>query len=205
MTRIAAVTVLCALALASGGCVAGLPIGSGGSATTAGATTSENSETASAQSTPSAQSTASAESTPSASPLAEPTASPSLSAKKAPAVPRPSAKSRAYSSSIGGVSHKGERLYFIVGDSVGTEREAQALLTKAIPSFGDMQSFFIVQRSDNFDGMRAGWWVVIEAHLHNPKAEDLQFAKRGFPGAYVKRATVRTSDPIPVYDQLVPQ
>lgn len=126
-------------------------------------------------------------------------------ASPAPSTPRPSAKSRAFAKRIGGTSHEGEKLYFIIGDSVGTEREAQSLLDRAIPRFGDMQSYFIIQRSDNFDGMRSGWWIVIEAYRKRPSPENLQFAKRGFVGAYVKRATVRTTDPIPVYEDLVAQ
>jgi hypothetical protein len=126
-------------------------------------------------------------------------------AKHAPSPPRPSAKSLAYAKRIGGTSHEGERLYFVIGDSVDTQREAQSLLDKAIPRFGDMQSYFIVQRSDSFEGMRPGWWVAIEAYRQPPSPENLQFAKRGFPGAYVKRATVRTADPIPVYEDSVPK
>jgi hypothetical protein len=121
-----------------------------------------------------------------------------------PAVPRPSKKSLAYAKSLGGTSHQGKTLYFVVGNSVGSEAEAQEELKGAIPHFGDMQSYFIVQRSDNFKGMRPGWWVVIEAYNKPPSAENRSFAKRGFPDAYVKKATVLTSDPIPVYNEVVP-
>jgi hypothetical protein len=118
------------------------------------------------------------------------------------AVPRPSEKALDYAEELGGVSHLGQQLYFLIGDSVETEREAQSLLDEAIPRFGDMQSYFIVQRSDNFEGMRPGWWVVFEAYRMQPSDANLQFGKRGFPGAYVKRATVLTNDPLPVYDVL---
>lgn len=117
--------------------------------------------------------------------------------------PQPSAKALTYAKQLGGTSHNGQSLYFLVGASVKTEAEAQALLDKADPLFGDMQSYFIVQRSDNFQGMAQGWWVVIEAYRKSPSDENLDFGRRGFPGAYVKRATVRTSDPIPVYEDLV--
>jgi hypothetical protein len=136
---------------------------------------------------------------------AQPATPSPLVAKRAATVWRVSAKSRAYAERIGGTSHKGEKLYFVIGDSVDTEREAQSLLDRAVPSFGDMQSYFIVQRSDNFDGMRPGWWVIVEAYRESPSTENLQFGRRGFRGAYVKRATVRTADPIPVYDDLVSQ
>ncbi len=116
-----------------------------------------------------------------------------------------SAKSIAYARELGGVSQKGRTLYFVIGDSLDSEAEAQRALTKATPSFGDMQAYFIVQKSDNFEGMRPGYWVVIEAYENPPADENLQFGRRGFPDAYVKKATVLTDDPIPVYEQLVAQ
>ena len=109
-----------------------------------------------------------------------------------------------YARSIGGVSQQGRTLYFIVGTSVATEAEARAGLNRAIPLFGDMQSYFIVQRSDNFDGMKPGWWIVAEAYAKPPSADNLAFGKRAFKQAYVRRAVVHTTDPIPVYEDLVP-
>ena len=114
-----------------------------------------------------------------------------------------SSDSIAYAKSLGGTSHEGETLYFVIGASVESEPEAQAMLEDAIPLFGDMQSYFIVQRSDNFQGMEPGWWVIIEAYRSEPSPENLDFDRRGFPDAYVESATVRTSDPIPVYERNV--
>lgn len=114
-----------------------------------------------------------------------------------------SAEATDYARSIGGTNHEGETLYFIIGASVRTEAEAQAALDRAIPLFGDMQSYFIVQRSNAFDGMKAGWWVVVEAYRKHPSPEILDFARRAFPDAYVKRATVGVSAPVPVYEDLV--
>jgi hypothetical protein len=77
------------------------------------------------------------------------------------------------------------------------------MLEKATPLFGDMQSYFVVQLSDNFEGLKPGWWVVIEVYRGEPSPDNLAFDRRGFPDAYVKQATVRTSDPIPVYEDMV--
>ena len=121
----------------------------------------------------------------------------------APTSPGVSAKSLAYAKRIGGWNHKGQTLNFIVGGSFGTESEAQAALDKALPLFGDMQPYFIVQRSDSFAGMTTGNWVVVEAHFKAPTAEDLEFARRGFPDAHVERARVIVAAPIPVYEDLV--
>jgi len=68
----------------------------------------------------------------------------------------------------------------------------------------DVQMYFIVQKSDNFDGMKPGWWVIVESYRKQPDEEQLVWVKRAFPEAYVKKATVMTADPIPVYEDLVP-
>ena len=111
-----------------------------------------------------------------------------------------SAESLAYAESLGGTSHRGETLYVVIGASVKSEAEAQTALDKAIPSFGDMQSYFIVQHSDGFDGLEPGWWIVIEAYYDEPEQSELDFGRRGFADAYVKQVQVLTSDPIPVYE-----
>jgi hypothetical protein len=108
-----------------------------------------------------------------------------------------------YARALGGTSHKGRTLYFVIGASVASEREAQSLLDNSDPLFGDMQSYMIVQQSQHFEGMKPGYWVVLEAYMEYPTEESLQFCRRAFPGAYVKRATVLTSDPIPVYEEIV--
>jgi len=114
-----------------------------------------------------------------------------------------SSDSIAYATSLGGTSQEGETLYFVIGASAQSEQTAQAILDEAIPRFGDMQSYFIVQLSDNFEGMEPGWWAIIEAYRGEPSAENIDFDRRGFPDAYVKQATVRIVDPIPVYEDMV--
>ena len=119
-----------------------------------------------------------------------------------PKAPAGSAASLAYAKKLGGKSHKGETLYFVVGDSVSTEAEARAKLKEAQPRF-DTQLYMIVQHSDNFEGMRPGWWVVIEAYRDASHAQDgATWDKRGFADCYVRKATVLTSDPIPVVEDL---
>ena len=111
-----------------------------------------------------------------------------------------SAASLDYARRLGGVPRQGETLFLVVGAQAATEAEAVALLEQAKPYFGDMVSYFIVQKSDNFEGLAPGEWVVIEAHGENPPEEEVDFGKRGFPHAYVARVTVMTADPIPVYE-----
>lgn len=111
--------------------------------------------------------------------------------------------SLAYARSIGGTPHRGELLYLVIGDTYPSEAAATAALNEALPVFGDMQTFFIVQRSDGFAGLVPGQWLVFEAYRLEPKPENLQLARRAFPEAAVRRATVRTDDPIPVYEDLV--
>ncbi len=113
-----------------------------------------------------------------------------------------SAEALDYAASLGGTSHLGEKLYFVIGISVATEAEALDQLDGA-KGVGDMQSYFIVQRSDNFEGMTPGWYVVFEAYHDYPSQDNIDFGRRPFPEAYVKSAIVRTSDPIPVYEDMM--
>jgi hypothetical protein len=129
---------------------------------------------------------------------ADPT--PSVEASLEPSVSSASIK---YARSLGGTSHLGETLYFVVGVSVDTEELASSALEAATPRFGDMQDYFIVQRSDNFDGLQPGSWVVIEAYRDKPSSDDLAFGRRGFPAASVQKATVNTEDPIPVVEDML--
>jgi len=114
-----------------------------------------------------------------------------------------SKKALDYAKQLGGWDHKGQDLYFIVGATFGTEVAAQAALDKALPTYGDMQPYFIVQRSDNFAGMAPGSWIVTEAHFKTPSDDNMAFARRGFPKAQVVRAQVKVTDPIPVYEDMV--
>jgi hypothetical protein len=122
----------------------------------------------------------------------------------APSPPQPSAASLGDARKIGGRPHKGQTLYLVVGDSVETEAEARAKLKAAIPLFGDVQSYFIVQRSDGFRGLGPGWWIVAEAYRSPKNAEqESSLGKRAFKDAYIKKVVVLTADPIPVYEDLV--
>jgi len=112
-------------------------------------------------------------------------------------------KAVAYARELGGKSHKGETLYFIIGASVNYEDMAQQRLDEATLMFGDMQSYFIVQKSGNFEGMEPGWFIVVEAYATKADAEEnLDFAKRGFEDGknspYIKSAVMKTDEPIPV-------
>lgn len=128
---------------------------------------------------------------------------PSPSSQAPSGVPSLSNRAIEYARSLGGTPHQGRTLYLVVGASTDSEEAAQGALDAAVPRFGDLQSYFVVQRSDNFDGLRPGWWVVIEAYRDQPSVENLDFGRRGFPDAYVKRVVVSTTDPIPVVEELL--
>ena len=127
----------------------------------------------------------------------------SCAASARAAVEAVSATSAEYARDIGGTDHSGESLFFLIGASVRTEDQARKVLERALPFFGDMQSYFIVQRSDSFQGLKPGWRIVMEAYRNTPSKENLELARRAFPDAYVRRATVLVSEPIPVYEDLV--
>ena len=197
--RKSALVVLLALgAVTLGGCAGQSPTGVVAPSTTASATN------------PSAATTGASTDSTSTSPLPHTgsrviTLPPAPQRRPAsPETPSVSAQSLAYARKLGGTSHEGESLYFVIGDSVSTEAEARAKLQKALPLF-DTALYMIVQRSDNFEGMRPGWWVLLEAYRKASNAQDgAKWDKRGFADCYVKKTTVRTGDPIPVVEDLTP-
>ncbi|NLO26864.1 MAG: hypothetical protein GX113_01590 [Actinobacteria bacterium] len=120
----------------------------------------------------------------------------------APASPL-SPESIANARRLGGTSHIGETLYFVIGAKLTTELEAQHVLERMGNEIHGLQFYFTVQKSDNFEGMEPGWWVVFEARRTSATGYDMDWYQRGFPDAIVVQATVRTSDPIPVYEDIV--
>ena len=109
-----------------------------------------------------------------------------------------SEESKAYAASIGGTDRYGQTLWFVIGQgALSSEAQAKTLLEPA-KAVGDMQSYFIVQLSDNFDGMTPGYWIIFEAYSGYPEEHELEFCRRPFPDCYVKKATVMTHDPIPL-------
>ena len=113
----------------------------------------------------------------------------------------------AYARRIGGVSHLGQTLYVILGATEKTEAAARARLDAAIPKFADTELYYIVQKSDNFTGLPAGQWVVIESYREQGNAllkENLDFGRLVGPDPRVVKVVVKTSDPIPVYEDLGP-
>ncbi len=117
----------------------------------------------------------------------------------------PSPASSKYAKELGGTSHKDKMLFFIIGATEQNELAARKRIADALPSFGDMQSYFIAEPSSHFDGFKPGYWVVIEAYRDKENAEQsLDFARRAFKDSYIKQATVKCSDPIPVYEELTP-
>jgi hypothetical protein len=118
-------------------------------------------------------------------------------------------KALLYAKKIGGVSHEGDKFHLIMGPSTDTEAEAQALLDDALPRFGDMQSYFIIQLAENFDGLVGTYkkYILIEVYSNPPAQDSLDFAVRIFADPavtaadlVVEQATANTWDPIPVYE-----
>jgi hypothetical protein len=102
-----------------------------------------------------------------------------------------------YARSLGGTSRDNEDLYLVVGASARSEAQALGELETAKTIEGQ-DTFFIVQLSENFDGLLPGHWVVIQAYEERPSVQEIDLCRRAFPRATVERVRVRTEDPIPV-------
>jgi hypothetical protein len=101
-----------------------------------------------------------------------------------------------------GKSHKGETLQLLIIASEKSQAAADKVLLDTLPSFGDVQSYFVVEPTDHLKGLAPGLWVVFEAYREMPSAETIEFMDRGPSAAYLKQATVLCDDPIPVVEDL---
>ena len=113
----------------------------------------------------------------------------------------------AYARRIGGVSHRGQTLYVILAATEKTEAAARARLDAAIPKFADTELYYVVQKSDNFAGLPAGEWIVIESYRDKAHAllkENLDYGRLVGPDPRVVKVVVKTTEPIPVYEDLGP-
>ena len=105
---------------------------------------------------------------------------------------------------LGGVSHRGEELFAIVGDSFHTEKEANAAIKQAHPFFGDMQDYFIVQTASCVEGLPVKKYSVIELYKIRLHAEEnLSFAERSFVKPRIVKVHILRDDPLPVYEDVV--
>jgi hypothetical protein len=114
-----------------------------------------------------------------------------------------------YSRGLGGVSHKGEPVLLVVAYTVQTQQEASEALAAMLPSFGDAQVYFTVQRSDSFKGLAPGVWVVAEAYWTESEAsQGLEWATgRGAAEdplqPTLRWVTVLSDDPVPVVEDVM--
>ena len=120
-----------------------------------------------------------------------------------------SASAIEYSEELGGVSHKGEQVYLVLASTHERQSEASAALSAMLPSFGDTLVYFTVQRSDSFEGIEPGRWVVAEAYWTRSEAgQGLEWASgRGSETATIsptlESVIVRSDDPIPVVEDVL--
>lgn len=101
-----------------------------------------------------------------------------------------------------GTSHKGETLQLLVVATEKTKAAADKRLLELLPVYGDIQTYLVVEPSDQLKGLDPGSWVVFEAYRKAPSADTIDFMNRGPSDAYVKQVTVLTADPIPVVEDL---
>lgn len=108
----------------------------------------------------------------------------------------------AYAVSHGGKPRRGETVYLLTIASEVSESAARTRLEEALLLFGEDGSSFVVQRSENFEGLEAGKWIVVEAFSSGANADSSRpSATRVTEEPRVDRVVVRTDEPIPVYEE----
>jgi len=128
---------------------------------------------------------------------------PQISAPASPATPELSAAAIDYSKSLGGKSHRGETLYFVVATEDASESVVVSRLSEAEPHFGDTANYFVVLKSEWFPELAPGTFILAEAHATAAAAQEALAWWDGRDDAtwyrpVVRKVTVGTASPIPV-------
>lgn len=98
-----------------------------------------------------------------------------------------------------GRRHTGETLFVLVAGLEEDRRAGLERLWEARAWAGEFQTYFILDRSDHYDGLPAGQWVVMEPH-----EEPLDIGsslKDRIPGSYESTVTVKCPDLFTTYDE----
>jgi hypothetical protein len=107
-----------------------------------------------------------------------------------PAAPRPTPDSAV-------PTKAGTPMWVVIVDSVDTKAEAERRLGRLDGVLGAGENTYVVDQSSHYEGMRPGWWVIVEATRTEEGArEEAAFAKRADFEPYVKHVVKTCTDPI---------
>jgi hypothetical protein len=105
------------------------------------------------------------------------------------------------SGGFAGANQKGRSLYFVLYASESSKAAADAKYSKVVGMLEGPAQYVFVGRSNDFEGMAPGWWIVaMPCEEQNVAEGESAFAKRNGLDGYVKQATVKTDSPISVND-----
>ena len=96
-------------------------------------------------------------------------------------------------------SHQGESFYVVICESTDSKTQAQKRLDDLNALLGDTGGGFFIDKSDHYEGMRPGWWVVFSAYENKSDADaDAKWFTRGSFEPYVKHVKKLCADPIDI-------
>jgi hypothetical protein len=96
-------------------------------------------------------------------------------------------------------SHQGESFYVVICESSASKAEAAKRLNDLNGLLGDTGGGFSIDKSDHYEGMRPGWWVVFSAYENKSDAdEDAKWFTRGSFQPYVKHVKKLCTDAIDI-------
>lgn len=105
---------------------------------------------------------------------------------------------------LNGISRYGQSLYVIILASTQHEYQAKQRLEVVTRANPDLGAWFIVQKSNNFEGMNPGWYVAMAAFENKANAlQQLKRISRVVRHANIKQAIPRTHDPYPYMNKRI--
>ena len=97
-----------------------------------------------------------------------------------------------------GTDGQGQELYLVIAASVTSQENAETR-ARLISSVGDVAIPWAVDRSDHYDGLRPGFWIVATGHKTKVGANtELHFLehREDFKSAYIAKVTKNCDDPL---------
>lgn len=98
-----------------------------------------------------------------------------------------------------GTRHTGSAIYTLIVASERTRGDAERRREDAASALGEFETYFVIDRSEHYEGMRPGWWVVFEPYKTRSQAVGAMEQTRSWLAGrgiepYVKRVVVRCRD-----------
>lgn len=96
-------------------------------------------------------------------------------------------------------NYKNQEMYLVILASEKTKEAAEDKIREIDPLLGDVENTFVVDESSHYEGLKPGYWIVIQGYTSKQSAlYGAAFVVRGDFDPYIKKVIKRCSDDLDV-------